>query len=122
MTRWMWAALVVAACGHPAPVAAPPPQVARTPDAAIDAPAKPLDEDLERLAGRAVKMSKDLLGALEATGTDCAAAAAKVNAIADANVDVTAANAKIVRAGHDRIKQLREALAPYDADLDATAK
>ena len=121
MTGRLFAALFVVACGHSARVSPPQQPVAHTPDAAVDAPGKPLDEDLARLAQRAVKMQQDLLAALESTGTNCAAAAAKINAIADANTDVTAANAKIAHAGHDRIKQLRDALAPYEADLDKSA-
>lgn len=109
------------ACGHPASPPQPP-KVAHTPDAAIDAPGTPLDQDLPRLTERALQMQKDLLAALTAAGTNCAAAAAKVNAVADANADVIAANAKIVRAGHDRIKQLREELAKREADFDAEAQ
>lgn len=95
----------------------------RVADASVDSgPARPLDEDLPKLAERAVKMSKDLLKALTETGTDCAAAAARINAVADANADVTAANTKVLHAGSDRVKQLRAALEPYGAELDQTAK
>ena len=123
MMRRICAALMLAACGHPAPTTAPTTHVARTADASTDVAAlRPLDEDLPRLAERGVQMAKALLKVLNETGTDCAAAAAKINALADANADVTAANAKILHAGGERVKQLRAALEPYGAELDETAQ
>src|SRR5439155_19525452 len=116
------AARRVVACGHPAPTAPPQQPIARTADAAIDVTGPPLDQDLPRLAERSVHMMKDLLTAMQAAGTDCGVATQKVTAVADAYLDVTAASSKIAHAGHDRVKQLHEALAPYDAELDATAK
>jgi hypothetical protein len=58
---------------------------------------------------------------LEANG-DCLAATAKINALADANADVIAANARVLHAGHDEVVQLRAALEPHAAELDASAK
>jgi hypothetical protein len=121
MTRWGALALIVG-CGHAAPPPAPPVVTAThqsPPDAAIDAP---LDDDLDALATRAVKMYQDWQHALDEANGDCAAATAKINALADANADVIAANARIQRAGHDKIVQLRAALEPHSAELDASAK
>jgi len=123
MTRWGALALIVG-CGHAAPApAAAPPAVGTThqspPDAAIDAP---LDEDMQALAARAVKLYQDWQHAMEEANGDCAAATTKVNAVADAYADVIAANAKIQRAGNARLVQLRAALEPHSAELDASAK
>ena len=68
-----------------------------------------------------MKLQRDLVAALAAAGTDCARAADKVNAVADANADVIAANARIARAGHDKIELLRAARAPHADELDSTA-
>ena len=38
---------------------------------------------------------------------DCATAAARVNALADTNADVAAANKAVFRAGHERVKAFR---------------
>jgi len=123
MSRWAVLAMVVVGCGHAAPPAAPPPVVGAThaapPDAAIDAS---LEEDLPALAARAVKLYQDWQRAMEEANGDCAAATTKVNALADANADVIAANARIQRAGHDKIVQLRAALEVHAAELDASAK
>jgi hypothetical protein len=89
------------------------------PDAAVDAP---LEEDLDALATRAVKLYQDWQHAMEEANGDCAAATTKVNALADANADLIAANARIQRAGHDKIVQLRAALESHSAELDASAK
>ncbi len=116
-----WVSLVLcalAACGHPAPA---PEHPGGTPAPPPDA-TKPLDEDLPRLAARAVEMYQAQLRALTEAGKDCAAAAAKIDAVADNYADVTAANTKIAHAGHEKIKQLKAALAPHDAELDAAAQ
>jgi DNA-binding transcriptional regulator YbjK len=114
--------VLVVGCGHAAPAPAPvvvTPVHQVPPDAAIDAP---LDEDLDALAVRAVKLYQDWQHALDEANGDCAAATAKINALADASADVIAANARIQRAGHDKIVQLRAALEPHAAELDASAK
>jgi hypothetical protein len=121
MTRRGLLALIVVGCGHAAPP--PAPVVTAThqapPDAAVDAA---LEDDLTALATRAVKMYQDWQHAMEEANGDCAAATTKVNALADANADLIAANARIQRAGHDKIVQLRAALESHSAELDASAK
>ena len=124
MSRWATLALVVLGCGHAAP--APPPAVVGTTHATPAVDARPadasLDEDLPRLADRAVELYAQWRRAMEDAQGDCAAATAKVNAVADANADVIAANATILAAGHDRIAALRAALEPHQAELDAAAQ
>ena len=125
MSRWgVVLAIVIggSGCGHAAPPPAPPPTVGTTHAQPIDAAAPvKLEDDLPRLADRAVKFYADWQHALEQT-TDCAAAAAKLNVLADANADYIAANAQVARAGHDKVVQLRAALEPHAAELDASAK
>jgi hypothetical protein len=123
MTRWACVAFVLG-CGHPAAPAepittAPPRHDAGAGDAAA---AKPLDEDLPRLATRSVALYQDLLKALTEAGADCAVATTKLNALVDDYADVIAANAKVLHAGRDRVKLLRAALEPHQDELDASAK
>jgi hypothetical protein len=125
MSRWAWAALLALGCGHAAPPATPPPgtqHAARAPDAAVDAPPPKLEDDLPRLAGRAVALFQAWQRALTDAGEDCAAATSKLNALALEYADVIEANVRIAHAGHDRIKQLRQALAQYDEQMDAAAE
>lgn len=123
MSRWAWLAAVAIACGHAAPAtpghgsAAP----RASPDAGIDAPLA-LADDLPRLAERAVQLYADWKTALDEAGTDCAAAATKLNALADANADVIAANRQLYRASRTRIEQFRAELAKHQAELDASAQ
>jgi homoserine dehydrogenase len=123
MSRWAWLATFAIGCGHPAAPATPargtPPSAPA--DASIDAQVA-LEDDLPRLAERAVKLYADWQAALDAAGTDCAAAATKMNAIADANADVIAANKKLYRGSHERVKAFRAELAKHQAELDASAK
>lgn len=119
MTRMAWL-LAIAACSGTAPppaqrVAAPPPVVidAAVPDAA-------LDQDLPRLVERSLAMYRDVVAALAAGGSDCAAAAARLRELAGAHRDVVVANAKVVRDG--RSEQLRTALAPHGDAFDAAAR
>ena len=118
-------AMLLLGCGHAAPApgpVAPPPHATRPADAApADAPPVALDQDLPRLAARAVQMFQAWQRALADAGADCAAAAAKVNAVADQYADVIAANAKVLAAGHDRVLALKAALAPHDSEMDAAA-
>ncbi len=67
-------------------------------------------------------MYQELAKALGEAGTDCAVAATKVNAVADAYQDVIAANAKVLRAGRDEVKRMRAALAEHDAEMETAAK
>jgi hypothetical protein len=122
MARCAWLAILVLGCGHPAPspTTTRAAQVAPA-DAAVIAP-RPLDDDLPRLAARSVQMYQDLRGALTEAGGDCAAAATRINALADRNADVIAANGRVLRAGRDKVKQLRAALEPHQAELDDAAQ
>jgi len=121
MSRWMVLAIIMG-CGHaaPPPPASPAP-VGTTHAAPIDAPPA-LEDDLPRLAERAVKFYADWQHAMEEANSDCAAAATKIGALADANADFIAANARIMHAGHDKVVQLRAALEPHAPELDASAK
>jgi hypothetical protein len=128
MTRWGCIAIIAIGCGHAAP---PAPTPERKPAVAIaiaidagviDAIPKPLDEDLPRLAERALALWQAWAGALAEADGDCAAATTKLNTIADSNADVFAANAKISRAGRETVKALRAALEVYDEQMEAAAK
>src|SRR4051812_16765627 len=122
MTRVLWIALLVG-CGHPAPAPSPPPHVvgpapvAPPPDAG---PPPPLDRDLPRLAALATKLYQDIDAAFAAAGEDCAAAVQKLTALHTTYAEVVVANAKVLRDG--RTRDLRAALEPHAADLDAAAK
>ncbi len=122
MSRWAWLATFAISCGHPSAPAKPaggnPPVQA---EAGVDAGVA-LDNDLPKLAERSVKLFADWKTALDEAGTDCAAAASKLNALADANADVIEANKKILRGSRDRIKALRGELEKYQVELDASAK
>jgi hypothetical protein len=123
MLRWARAALLVVGCGHAAPPATPPPTVARVPDAAVADTAPPkLEDDLPRLAERAVGMFQAWQRALAESAEDCAAATAKLNQLALDYADVIEANTHVVKAGRERVKQLRDALAKYDEEMDAAAE
>ncbi|MBV8763052.1 MAG: hypothetical protein JO257_37545 [Deltaproteobacteria bacterium] len=122
MSRWVVLAMI-AACGHAAkPAPQPPPGTTHA--APVDAPARPpaLEDDLARLADRAVRFYADWQQVMAGVGTDCAAATAKINALADANADFIAANAKVIQQGHDKVVALRQALEPHATELDASAK
>src|SRR5690349_15076170 len=122
--RRAWLATIAIACGHPSAPANPgrgssAPVVMA--DAGIDAPIG-LEDDLPRLAQRAVKLYADWQIALSQSGTDCALATTKLSAIAEANRDVIEANRKVLRGQRARIKALRAELDKYQAELDASAK
>jgi hypothetical protein len=119
MLRW-WLAILAISCGHPSAPAKPQAGSNAPPaDAAVEAP-NALENDLPRLAERAVKMFSDMQAALAAAGEDCAAATAKLTAIADANADVMEANTKVLRAGREKMKAMREEVAKHQAELDAS--
>lgn len=125
MSRWACAALLALGCGHAAPPATPPPgtqHAAHAPDAAIDSAPPKLEDDLQRLAARALALFQAWQRALVDAGEDCAAATEKLNHLALEYADVIEANVHIAHAGHDKIKQLREALAQYDEQMDAAAE
>ena len=119
-----WVAIFAIGCGHPAAPAsqttAPQPPVAAAPDAA-PAP-RPLDEDLPRLADRAVKLYQDWQRAFADAGTNCADAATRMTALADANADLIAANQRLTKAGHDKIKAARAELEKRSAEIDPAAQ
>jgi len=129
MSRWARAAVVAVGCGHAAPTATPVPgntHVAHQPmtagEASVDAPPPKLEDDLPKLASRAVLMFEAWQRALAESHEDCAVATGKLNQLALDFADVIEANAHVVKAGHERVKQLREALAKYDDEMDAAAE
>ena len=77
---------------------------------------------MPRLAERGVKLFLDWSVALKDAGPDCALATTKMNAIADANADVIAANRRILRGTREQVKALRAELEKHQAELDASAK
>src|SRR5687768_4713246 len=113
--------VLVLACGHPQPPAPATNGSAVPADAplAIDA-AVALDQDLPRLAERAVKVFADIASAFATAGEDCAAATTMLRALAGTHADVVAANHKVMRDG--RGMQLKIALRAHDEALDAAAK
>ena len=120
MLRW-WLAVLAISCGHPSAPAKPGPgsNVPPPVDAAVEVPTA-LENDLPKLAERAVKMFADMQAALAASGEDCAAATTKLNAVADANADVIEANRKVMRGGRDKIKAMRVEVEKHQAELDAS--
>jgi hypothetical protein len=119
MTRVLWIALLVA-CGHPAPVPAPPQQHVQRPPDAAPRPDGPLDQDLPRLAARSVQLYQEIAAAFAAAGEDCASAAQKLGSLQATYADVVVANATVLHQG--RARELREALGVHMSDLDAAAK
>jgi hypothetical protein len=122
MSRWVVLAMI-AACGHAA-TPAPQPAVGTTHVAPVDARPAPLalEDDLPRLADRAVTFYAQWQRAMVDAGQDCAIATKKIDEVADGNADFIAANAKIEKQGHDKIVALRQALEPHAAELDTSAK
>jgi len=121
--RWL-AIAVLAACGHAAPPPGPTPGTTHVvADAGVaDTGPVGLESHLDELAKRSTQLYKDLARALDEANGDCAAATSKIDALVTTYADVTAANARVLHAGHDRVKQLKAALAPYEDELDAAAK
>ncbi len=121
MSRWLVLAIVLGACGHPvAPEqhsggshVAPPPS-----DAAPAQP--PLDQDLPRLAARALELYAAVAAAFATAGEDCAAATVQLGKLATTYADVVDANARVLHAG--RARELRDALAPHQDAFDAAAQ
>jgi len=122
--RWAWLATLALACGQPAtptqPPRSPEPRAA-TGDAGIDV-APTLADDLPRLALRAKQLYQDWAAAFADPNLDCATATARINALADKNADVAAANKAVFRAGHERVKAFRAELEKYEAEMAPTAK
>jgi len=129
MMRVLCIALLLAACPRPAPTPDPRPPAGSgsgagsgsdVAAAAPDAPTGALDQDLPRLAARATKLYQEVAAAFGAAGEDCAAATAKLGVLQTDYADVIAANAKVLHDG--RARELRAALEPHAAELDAAAK
>jgi len=120
MRHVLWVALLLCGCGNHRPAqqttrVAPP---VDAPAAPVDA--GPLDQDLPRLARRALEMTQNVAAALAAAGDDCAVATQKLGELRDAYADVVAANAKVMHDG--RAKEMRAALDPLHAQFDAAAQ
>ena len=127
MTRWARAAMFAVGCGHAAPAPGPAPgttHVANASDAgpAVDTAPPKLEDDLPRLAERAVAMFQAWQRALVDANEDCAAATTRLNQLAIEYADVIDANARVVHAGHDRVKALRAELAKHDEQMDTAAE
>jgi hypothetical protein len=123
MMRWL-AITVLVACGHAAPPPGPAPGTTHaTPDAGTpdDGPVG-LEANLPELAKRSAKLYEELANALADAKGDCAVATSKVDALATTYADVNAANARVLHAGHARVKQLKAALEPFKDELEASAK
>lgn len=124
MSRRLALALLVvgcAACGHPTTPEQHPGPAHRAQAPADAAPAlPPLDQDLPRLAARAVELYAAVAAAFDTAGTDCAAATAQLAQLEQTYGDVVAANARVLHAG--RARDLRAALEPHQDKLDAAAQ
>lgn len=119
MTR-LWVLGFAFACGtHNAQPPTAQPSAPADAVVSFDAPLA-LDQDLPRLAARAVKLYEDVGGALAASGDDCRAAATKLAELTAIYAAVVAANAKLLNDG--RAIQLKVALRPYEVQFDAAAK
>jgi hypothetical protein len=124
LRRFATAALVTCAgCGHAAPSGAEPgtSRLAVADAARPDAPLG-LEDDLPALAARAVAMYQAIASVVADPAPDCAAIATKLGAIETTNQDAVTATAKVLHAGHDKVQRLRAALAPHQAELDASAQ
>ncbi|MGE5181339.1 MAG: hypothetical protein ACM31C_04730 [Acidobacteriota bacterium] len=127
MSRWARAALLVVACGHAAPQGPAPgtTHVTRAPApdaAAVDAAPPRLEDDLPRLAARAVQLFQAWQKVLADANGDCRAAATKLDDLAIEYADVIEANAHIMRAGHAKIEALKAELAKHGDEMDAAAQ
>lgn len=110
-----------AACGHPTTPEQHPGPTTHAPAPADAAPALPaLDQDLPRLAARAVELYAAVAAAFDKAGTDCAAATAQLAQLEKTYADVVAATARVLHTG--RARELRDALAVHQEPLDAAAQ
>jgi hypothetical protein len=119
MPRWAWLATAIA-CGQPASANQPRPPQQVVVDAAVQGPS--LADDLPELARRARQLYVDWGAAFADPNLDCAAATARVTALADKNKDVAEANKAVLRAGHERVKAFRAELEKYEAEMMPIAK
>jgi hypothetical protein len=118
------AALVWIGCGHAPPTSPETGTSHATGSATPRAPDAPvaLEDDLARLAAQSTLMYQAIAKVLGEPSTDCAAVAAKLDAITHDDAEVIAANAKVLHAGHPKIQALKAALEPHQAELDAAAQ
>ena len=124
MSRRLALAIVVSmvvACGHPTPPEQHPVAPVHV-VAPADAPPAlpPLDQDLPRLAARALELYTAVAAAFDKAGADCAAATTQLAQLEKTYADVVAANARVLHAG--RARELREALAVHQEPFDAAAQ
>ena len=125
MSRWASLAILAIGCGSSAPAQTPRsptgPTTAAPADAAVETrPA--LADDLPRLALRARQLYIDWHAAFADGNTDCTTATASMNALADKNADVIAANQQVMRDGHEKRKALRAEVEKFEAEMAPVAK
>jgi hypothetical protein len=121
MGRTSWLFAFALGCGHPSNTPTTTPVTPAAPADAAPAETK-LDDDLPKLAERAVKMYQDWEHAFAEAGTDCATATTKMSALANANADLIAANQRLARSGHEKIKAARAELDKHADQIDPAAK
>ena len=117
MRTLTWAVMLAIGCGQPASPQRPQP--APIADAAV--PTGNLEDDPARLAARALQLFTDWSRAL-GESTDCDSAAAKMNAIADANKDLIEANARLLRSPREKVLAVRTELDKREAEMGPLAK
>jgi hypothetical protein len=122
MSRWASLVALAIGCGHPAPPPAPPVAPVSAPADAAPPDTRALDDDLPALAERAVALYQGWQRAFAEAGTDCGAATTKMNALADANADLIAANQRLAASGHDKIKAARAELDKHAGEIDPAAQ
>ena len=120
MSRVMCLVLAAACSNKPAPPAQPAAPTPVVADAAVAGDARPLDQDLPRLAERSLALYRDVAQAFAAAGQDCAAATTSLRKLVATYSDVVAANAKVLHDG--RARELRTALEPHSDDFDRSAQ
>jgi hypothetical protein len=116
-------AIFALGCGQPSTSTrtTPAPHAGVAPDAAPAEPV-PLDEDLPRLAERAVQLYAEWARAFSEAGTDCTVATSRMNEIAERYADVIVANQRLIRAGRQKVLAMREEMKKHEAENDAAAK
>ena len=115
-----------AGCGHPGDTttpgtgSAPAGPVGDTHAAGSGSAELKLEQDLPRLAKLSVQLTRDLAAAFTEVGGDCAAATAKLGALATTYREVPIAIGKVLHA--HQAKEMRAALAPVQAEYDTAAQ
>lgn len=82
--------------------------------------AKPLDQDLDRLATRSLMLFDTLVQRFAIAGEDCGKAVQQLDEVVGTYADVIEANAKVLHDGREM--QLKLAMRPYVDRFNATAK